>query len=333
MAQLSDYRLSLGRNRIMNGQFRVDQRSNGAVINNLAGYCVDRWFGTRPAAGAGMKAQRVAATLAMPIGSFQFALAFGRVAGNTGITFIQVYHTLESADSIDLAGRAVTLSFWARAGVNYSGGALTAQVISGTGTDQGPGTFSGAVTVATTSPSITTTWRRYTVSGNVGASATQLGVTLFYTPSGTAGADDNVYITGVQFEQGWTATDFEIVPLVDDLDRCRRYLPAYTASAGTAATIALGQCISTTAANVYFMFGLPARVPPTGVTVSSAGHFTVDGSTGTGLTATGVTFVNSSTRAGELAVTIGAASLVAGNATVFSSQNASAQLLFTGAEL
>ena len=63
----------------------------------------------------------------MPTGSLQYALAFGRVAGDTGVTFIQVYHTLETADSIDLAGRTVTLSFWAKAGLNYSGGAITAE--------------------------------------------------------------------------------------------------------------------------------------------------------------------------------------------------------------
>ena len=40
------------------------------------------------------------------------------------------------SNSLRCQGQTVTLSFWAKAGANYSGGALTVQVIAGGGVNQ-----------------------------------------------------------------------------------------------------------------------------------------------------------------------------------------------------
>lgn len=334
MSNLNDYRLRLGRNRIINGAMKIDQRANGVVTNNVAGYSLDRWYTARPVLAAGMKAQRTTTVPAISgTTGFQYSLMFGRVAGDVGVTFCSAYYTMESVDSIDLAGKNVTVSFWAKLGVNFSGVSVTFNLITGTGTDQAPGSFTGATNIVSALPVITTGWQKYTYTAAVGSTATQIGLLFQYSPIGTAGADDAVYITGVQLEQGRTATDFENILAADELARCRRYLPSVTATSGVANAIAMGQCTGTAAANVFFTYPVRPRAAPTGITLSSAGHFTLSGPTGTGVALTGLTFTNSSERAAQLAATIGSTPLTAGHATIISTGNSSAQILFNGAEL
>ena len=49
---------------------------------------------------------------------------------------INVGQALETLDSLRCQGQTVTLSFWAKAGATFSGGALTVQVIAGGGVNQ-----------------------------------------------------------------------------------------------------------------------------------------------------------------------------------------------------
>ena len=120
------------------------------------------------------------------------------------INFGQV---LETADSIRAQGQQVTLSFYAKQGANYSGGALSVAVISGTGTNQSAAsmaaaTWTGQASSVSGSQSLSTSMTRYSFTGNIPANATQLGVLLTWTPSGTAGSDDSITLNGLQLEIG-----------------------------------------------------------------------------------------------------------------------------------
>jgi len=208
-----------GKNACINGGMDIWQR--GTSFTNVNGYAVDRWYVNRNGAVTGCTASQ---STDVPDG-FQFSLKTQRVAGNTGTQSIDMYYGLESKDSYRFRSQTVILSFYAKVGANYSGGAsgLTARILSGTATDASP--FSGSTTVATSSPALTTTWTRFTLTGTFGASITQAFVQLGWSPTGTAGADDSVFITGVQLELGSYATSFSRTggTIQGELAACQRY--------------------------------------------------------------------------------------------------------------
>jgi hypothetical protein len=136
--------------------------------------------------------------------------------------------SIESANSIPLAGQSVTISFWARAGANFSsaGSALNLWLPSGSGIDQNvQSTFSGVVDIVNTNVTLTTSWQRFTRTGLMPADKTQLGFSVSYIPTGTAGANDWFEITGVQLEAGTVATPFRRnAPSIQaELAACQRY--------------------------------------------------------------------------------------------------------------
>jgi hypothetical protein len=210
-------------NFIINGGFDVWQRGTSPtwVSNNTTNFGPDRWYAISP---AGRTHSRVSSGLV----GFQYAVRYQRTAGNTDTLAINAGQILETINSIPLAGKQVTLSFYARRGADYSGGTLLGAVNSGTGTDQNyvfPG-FSGGAIVAAQSFTLTTNWQRFTVTGTVSSSATQLSVRIESGAfSGTAGANDWFDLTGVQLEDGGVATPFKnnAPSIAAELATCQRY--------------------------------------------------------------------------------------------------------------
>jgi hypothetical protein len=210
------------RNRVINGDMRIWQRgttiTNSTTTSNF--YTADRWGCARASDVVGAVVSRTAANLT----GFQYALSLQRVAGNTGTQTMSLYYSLESLNVYDLQGQPITLSYWAKAGSTFSGSAgLFGTILSGTGTDDRPYNYASIATVQGTSRSISTTWTKYSQTGTVPSNATQLGLLFSFAPTGTAGADDSVYITGVQLEAGSTATEFERRPIGTELALCQRY--------------------------------------------------------------------------------------------------------------
>lgn len=211
------------RNRIINGGMEIAQRGTTATgtYNSVYVYAsVDRW-----AVFSANSSTTQAQSTDAPAG-FRNSFRVQRPAGNTGTNALVSIQGIESVNCYDLSGQQVTLSFWSKRGANYSGGNLAVTFVTGTTADQGIAfvdSWAGRATpIATTTP-ITTTWTRYTFTGTVGSGVLEAGVQLLWFPSGTAGADDSVYITGVQLEVGTVATPFERRQYEQELALCQRY--------------------------------------------------------------------------------------------------------------
>ena len=209
------------RNRIINGNMQIWQRGTSATLASL-GYLADRW-----ALGQFVSTQGSQST-SVPAG-FQYSLKVQRPSGATSTTAIVSTQCIESVNCYDLSSQSVTLSFWAKAGANFSAASSTllVQVYTGTAADQGTSypyySWTGVATPISINQTITTTWTRYTVTGTFGAGVLEAMALFTYTPVGTAGADDAFYITGVQLEVGSNATPFERRQYGQELLLCQRY--------------------------------------------------------------------------------------------------------------
>jgi hypothetical protein len=180
--------------------------SAGVISTAIAAtptYFADRFF----AVGGASSSILMAAVADASVQGFGQSLKLSRSSGNSNAAAINFGQVLETADSIRAQGQQVTLSFYAKQGANYSGGALSVAVISGTGTNQSAAsmaaaTWTGQASSVSGSQSLSTSMTRYSFTGNIPANATQLGVLLTWTPSGTAGSDDSITLNGLQLEIG-----------------------------------------------------------------------------------------------------------------------------------
>ncbi|CAB5219653.1 hypothetical protein UFOVP221_109 [uncultured Caudovirales phage] len=215
-------------NFLINGAFDIWQRgTTGTPTSSATRYVADRWETYRVSYAAGLTVSRQTATDAALLPNIQYCMRVQRTAANAGTVAIYAGQALETVNSIPLAGKTVTLSFYARAGANYSSGgnALVAQVQTGTGTDQNMTGLTGVATPISQNATLTTSWQKFSYTGTIATSATQVGVLFLYTPVGTAGAADYFEITGVMLEEGTAATSFRRhAPSIQaELAACQRY--------------------------------------------------------------------------------------------------------------
>jgi hypothetical protein len=189
------------------------------------GYSADRWDASLPANHT-VTRQLTNDTTNLP--SIQYCARVGRNSGSTTTGYPQITNSFETINSIPFVGKTVTLSYYARRGADFSAAGNQLYVIlqSGTGTDQSARTgYTGNVTVGQSAPALTTTWTRYSVTGTVGTSVTELGVQVFALTAGTAGANDWYEITGVQVDVGSVALPFRTYAgtVQGELAACERY--------------------------------------------------------------------------------------------------------------
>jgi len=252
-------------NRIINGALLVDQRNAGiavAVTSGTAVFPADRWM-----AWAGGAAVATATRISTGPGQFylDYALNMQRTAGNAATVALNFGQIIESVNWRALAGQAVTVSFYAVRGANFSGASnlLTANVLTGTANDQGrasliAGTWTGQATAPQTF-ALTTTWTRYSYIFTVPVGALEGSVVFSYTPTGTAGADDSFAVTGVDIRAGAILAAFDYTPIGDILRSCQRYYWA-----GAAPYISGGCNVNTTSAWIHtYNFPTTMRVAPT----------------------------------------------------------------------
>lgn len=216
-------------NPVINGAFDIWQRGTSFSIpaTSSAAYYPDRFqLATNANQAVTLSRQATSDTTNLPF--IQYCARIARNSGQTGTGNLNFATTLESANSIPFAGKTVTVSFYARAGANYSAAssALGVTLVSGTGTDQNIYSgFTGSANVISSSATLTTTWQRFTFTGTVASTATQLAFYPTFTPVGTAGAADYYEITGIQLDIGSTALPFRRAQntLAGELAACQRY--------------------------------------------------------------------------------------------------------------
>jgi hypothetical protein len=257
------------RNGIINGGFDIWQR--GTSIANTASYtqyCTDRFQVNRGGLATGATISRQSSGLT----GIQYAARVQRDSGNSNTGAIYFLTALETADSYRFAGQTVTISFYARAGSNYSSAssALGVRVDYGTGTDQSMGTgFTGQTAVVTQTATLTTSWQRFTYTGTVSATATEIGFYSFYTPVGTASTNDYYEITGIQLEVGNKATPFIRAAgnIQGELAMCQRYYYRRSANATNTYAVLSDWGVGTGSANAAVPVFSPTtmRVSPTAV--------------------------------------------------------------------
>jgi len=232
------------RNRIINGDMRIDQRNAGSalVVNppSTAIYSLDRWgvriTNSNTASPNSLYVQRVAGDINSP-----YAIRLSKIAG-TSTGQIAILQPFESIESTPLAGKTVTLSFRARKGSTFTGAGIggtatpSVQIFSGTGTDQtleqafqsgwaNMNYFFNTNTGSVLNGTLTTSFSLFVATGVVPSNATQIGVQIGTGLFSSATGDSNNYldIADVQLEVGSTATPFERRPYSFELSNCLRY--------------------------------------------------------------------------------------------------------------
>lgn len=309
------------RNLVDNGGMNVQQRGTGTITCaqnaaiTAAAYSADRWgCSVNVASGAG---RQIALTTGVPTG-FTGAQQLFRTSGALTQPVCSM-QAIPTANATTVQGKKVVLSFYAQALAGLSadnGNVITANVITGTGTDQGFAsmTASPAITPAWTGVAtpgsqnftITTSWVRYqTTPITLGSTVSEIAVAMCFTPTATgAGATDGFNFTGVQLEQSdGYASPYEFRSFAYEYANAQRY---YWQVADGAATVSYPSTCNVTTANttVKCVVNLPVtmRAAPT-TTVGTAQSFGIWLTAGTAGTCTTLAATASSNTVNGIGVT------------------------------
>jgi hypothetical protein len=239
------------RNRIINGDMRIDQRNAGASLTQTAStlYSVDRWaiYGTQ---ASKFTAQQNAGSVTPPAGFTNYlGISSSSSYSVTSNDTFQLYQTIEGYNIVDLAwgsadAKSATLSFWVRSSLTGTFGGSIATTKSTVWVFPFSYTITTAnvwtyITVSIPAPTTTTGANTDNSAGayvrfGLGSTGTNVGAAGAWTSSGnyvqptgtvsvvgTSGA--TFYITGVQLESGSYATPFERRLFNMELLMCQRY--------------------------------------------------------------------------------------------------------------
>jgi len=321
-------------NPIINSGFDVWQRgtSDFTPLNASFVYTADRWSCFRSAGSSGALVKYVSST---GLAGIPNAGRMQRTSGNTSTDSLYFVYDLESKDSTKYQSKTVTLSFYARAGANFSAASsnLTYFMYSGTGTDLGgfaSGWTGAAAIIGSTTATLTTGWVRYTATGTVSSTANQIGMTFFYAGVGTAGAADYFDITGVQIDVGSVALPYRTAgtDYQQELALCQRYYWRINANEAYS-PYGQGPAQTTTKQHNVITFPVVMRIKPTSVDWSALNVLTVGVA---GFAVTALTLAEGNTRSVVASATV-AAGLVAATNYVLSADATTNGYLGYSAEL
>ena len=269
--------VAAGKNAVIGGGFDIWQRGTSFAnpASSAAAYSADRWQSYRAAYATGITTSQQSSGLT----GFQYNIRVQRNSGNTDASnALYLLHNLETKESIRFAGQNATWSFYARAGANYSptSNLLAVQLNVGTGTDENyiTGSYTGGSNVISSTATLTTSWQRFTFTGAIPSTTTELSVRYSATPTGTAGAADYFEIAGVQLEVGSIATAFSRAggTLQGELAACQRYYWRNTAASGSPLS-PFGTAYTSSGIMVYVPFPVPMRTTPSSTIDGNAVNF------------------------------------------------------------
>jgi hypothetical protein len=239
------------KNRIINGDMRIDQRNAGASVtpvNNVggSGYTLDRWYFSLSQASK-LTSQQNAASVTPPSGYINYLGCTSSSAYSVGAS--EVFLLRQSIEGLNVSdldwglatAKTVTLSFWVRSSLT---GTFGGSVLNNAGTRFYPFSYTisaantweqKSVTIAgdTSGTWLTTNGVGINLSFSLGSGSTLSGTagswssSIYYSATGatsvvgTNGA--TWYVTGVQLEQNTSATPFERRLYNQELANCQRY--------------------------------------------------------------------------------------------------------------
>jgi hypothetical protein len=270
-----------GRNFVINGAQDVWQRGTSVASSGRV-YTGDR-FETWTTAAAATTTTRQATGDTTNLPAIQYCARVQRNSGQTLTGAIAYQTSLESINSIPLAGKSIVVSFYARKGADFSATSnlLTVKVITGTGTDQNVSGYTGAAEIVNTTVTLTATWQRFQFTASVGATATEIGIQPYYAPTGTAGTNDYFEITGIQLELGSVPSTFNRAAgngnIQGELAACQRYYIRQSAAtlAKNYLRYASGLAASTTVSQQFWPLPVPMRVSPTSLETNTISQYVV----------------------------------------------------------
>jgi hypothetical protein len=340
------------RNRIINGDMRIDQRNAGASVTVTTGaYSVDRWL-PQENNGSTVTAQQSTTAPSGFTNSLLLTASTGATSASGQVTRLQ--QRIEGFNWSDLGygaagAKTVTVSFWVRSSVT---GTYCFGLVNG-GENR---SYASEYSI-----SVADTWeyKTITIAGDTsGTWLTTNGIGIFCFWDLGSGSDFNqsagswsgtndwktsnqvdwvgttdatFYITGVQLEVGSVATPFERRPFGTELALCQRY--CYTLFATDCATdnfarFALGDCDLTDRLQGYVWFPVTMRVAPS-LTATAANTFTLY-SAGATNTCTQVNVAPTVTSKIGLTQLITSATLTAGRAgQILANNNRTAYLIYS----
>lgn len=300
------------RNRIINGDMRIAQRTTSVQTANTAAgdvFPVDRInvFCGNPYSGAFSVQQSTDVPTGQGFANsviITTSTADSSLTANELAAFRQIIEAYNIADlnwgTAD--AKAVSLSFWAKSSIaGTHSGTITnggwsrtygfTYTLSNANTWQYvtieniPGPTTGDWGGNSTGRGIQIVYNLGAHSGNLissGAWTTTSGVTVGVTGSVqlVSTLNANLYVTGIQFERGSKATTFERRPYGLELALCQRYCATFVADGGidNYAPLAIGRWFEGQNAQFFFTMPTTMRFPPTldAVSTTPVGTFAVN---------------------------------------------------------
>ena len=219
---------ALSPNYIINGAFDIWQRGDGPTQIVSGSFLADRFL--LYAQGPDFDVSKSTDTP----DNFDFSTKIQRDSGSTDTSQATIQYIPEDAGRI-LAGKEFTISFYAKVGADFSG-SVRLSVASTSAEPQNISKFTSGQ-IRSSNPDynssllinpiagLTTSWQRFSYTGTLDSLANGVQLFMGFVPSGTAGADDSFYITGVQLEAGSVATPFKrnANSIAGELAACQRY--------------------------------------------------------------------------------------------------------------
>ena len=244
------------KNRLINGNFAIDQRNAGASATTYNVWSVDRWWINNNTGASRFSWQQNAGSVTPPVGFTNYlGVTSSSAYSVTATNVIGVRQPIEGFNTADLAwgtanAKTVTLSFQVYSSLT---GTFGGSVLNSANNRSYPFTYTVSSANTWTPISITIvgdtsgTWLTNNGIGldiywNLGTGSTYSGTagswagTAYYSATGatsvvgTNGA--TFYITGTQLEVGSTATSFDYRPYGTELALCQRYCQVSRGSDG-----------------------------------------------------------------------------------------------------
>ena len=263
-----------GKNKIINGDFSVNQR-NFTSVTTADAYGFDLWRQTFSGGSCTMTPQTFTPGTA-PVSGYegnkytQIVTASQSAAGDFAIYYIRL------EDARILAGQSAVLSFWAKASSGTP--IVAAEIVQNFGTGGSP---SSAVTTYAGQATLSTSYARYSISVSVPSiSGKTFGTTnnsylavrvwlsagsTYNANTGSIGINNNTFsLWGFQLEAGSVATAFQTATgtFQGELAACQRYYFRNTGTTGET-LINIGFANSSTLGSGQIQFPVPMRVTPT----------------------------------------------------------------------